>query len=85
MSITTKRVVGMHGVDASFHTPFIFILQVCDICVGPHPTHKCQVGSASRTTVEFEKVNYVNRQGRLQNNPYSNIYNLGWRSHPSFS
>ena len=34
---------------------------------------------------QVEQVDYLSNQGRSQNNPYSNTYNLGWRSHPNFS
>ncbi|KAG8493104.1 hypothetical protein CXB51_010649 [Gossypium anomalum] len=37
-------------------------------------------------TTEQEQVNYMgNNNFRSQNNPYSNIYNAGWKNHPNFS
>ncbi|KAG8496231.1 hypothetical protein CXB51_009109 [Gossypium anomalum] len=37
-------------------------------------------------STEEEQVYYMgNNNSRPQNNPYSNIYNAGWRNHPNFS
>ncbi|KAI3797517.1 hypothetical protein L1987_32775 [Smallanthus sonchifolius] len=35
-------------------------------------------------TTNTEHVDFIGTN-RLQNNPYSNTYNLGWRNHPNFS
>jgi hypothetical protein len=32
-----------------------------------------------------EQANMLNNNFRLQNNPYSNTYNSGWKNHPNFS
>ncbi|KAA3465597.1 integrase [Gossypium australe] len=36
-------------------------------------------------STENEQVQYMGKNFRPQNNPYSNTYNPGWRNHPNFS
>ncbi|KAG8483102.1 hypothetical protein CXB51_022038 [Gossypium anomalum] len=59
-----------------------------------HPVLRCDSsGGGMHTeyqpfnpTTEEEQVHYIgNNNSRLQNNPYSNTYNAGWRNHPNFS
>jgi polyhydroxyalkanoate synthesis regulator phasin len=55
----------------------------CSICGGTdHLAINCGVSNES----SHEEVNAIN-QGNFKpnNNPYSNTYNPGWRSHPNFS
>ncbi|KAL0463097.1 UNVERIFIED_CONTAM: hypothetical protein Slati_0197300 [Sesamum latifolium] len=47
-----------------------------------HLSQYCQVGNPS---VINEDANFISHGGRSNFNPYSNIYNLGWPSHPNFS
>ena len=56
----------------------------CQVCGDPHLTNECQL-VASMEANDMEQVNYVQNQfNRQQNNPFSNTYNPGWRSHPNF-
>ena len=56
---------------------------VCDHCVGNHSSVDCQMGNPFAQS-SYGQANYVSNFQR-QNNPYSNMYNLGWRNHPNFS
>ena len=53
------------------------IMAVCDHCGDNHNHFQCPS--------VLEEVNYLGNQNRQVNDPYSNTYNLGWRSHPNFS
>jgi hypothetical protein len=57
--------------------------QVCAICSQfDHTTDTCPLYSF----VDQEQANYVGQNNYPpKNNPYFNIYNLGWRNHPNFS
>lgn len=48
----------------------------CDFCGSNHSWEQC--------LLQFETANFVGNYNRSQNNPYSNIYNPGWRNHPNF-
>ncbi|KAK4271099.1 hypothetical protein QN277_019840 [Acacia crassicarpa] len=54
---------------------------LCDFCKEEHANGDCEAGS----TEETAEVNYMSNLPRNQFNPYSNTYNLGWKSHPNFS
>ncbi|KAG9444739.1 hypothetical protein H6P81_016079 [Aristolochia fimbriata] len=91
------RVAGIHNVDpvlalqaqvesltkqlSKFQTPSL-IAQICDMC-GGHPNHECQAGNMQAVN-SLDQANYVSNF-RRSNDPYSNTYNPGWRSHPNFS
>ncbi|KAL0440720.1 UNVERIFIED_CONTAM: hypothetical protein Sradi_0010900 [Sesamum radiatum] len=47
-----------------------------------HLSQNCKVGSQFSV---HEDANFVSHDGKSNFNPYSNTYNLGWRSHPNFS
>ncbi|XP_050919795.1 uncharacterized protein LOC127137369 [Lathyrus oleraceus] len=47
----------------------------CEICGGPHLTVHCVA-----TVQQIEEIKFLR-----QNNPYSNTYNPGWKTHPNFS
>ena len=49
----------------------------CEFYEGNHATENCNNNLVC--------VNFVGNQNRTQNNPYSNIYNAGWKNHPNFS
>ena len=56
----------------------------CAICIGgDHLAINCNWGKS--TEGDAEQVNVLNNNYRLQNNPYSNSYNPGWKNHPNFS
>ncbi|KAG9444571.1 hypothetical protein H6P81_015911 [Aristolochia fimbriata] len=92
------RVVGIHNVDhvlalqaqvesltkqlSKLHTPSL-VAQICDMCVGGHPNHECQAGNVQALSL-LDRANYVSNF-RRSNDPYSNTYNSGWRTHPNFS
>src|SRR4051812_10377397 len=48
---------------------------ICEICQGPHQTVCCVA-----TPKQIEEIKFLR-----QNNPYSNTYNPGWKSHPNFA
>ena len=47
----------------------------CEICSGLHQTFYCFA-----TPQQVEEIKFLK-----QNNPYSNMYNPGWKNHPNFS
>ncbi|XP_071933622.1 uncharacterized protein [Coffea arabica] len=52
------------------------VVACCTTCGGDHDDFMCS---------SSEQVQYLNNYNRsLQNNPYSNTYNPGWRNHPNF-
>jgi hypothetical protein len=58
-------------------------VEVCAICShSDHTTETCPMFSFT----DQEKANYVGQNNYPpKNNPYSNTYNAGWRTHPNFS
>ncbi|KAG9445014.1 hypothetical protein H6P81_016354 [Aristolochia fimbriata] len=64
------------------HTPSL-VAQICEMCGGGHPNHECQVGNI-QVVSSLDQANYVSNFCK-SNDPYSNTYNLDWRSHPNFS
>ncbi|KAL4610105.1 hypothetical protein ACB092_08G028300 [Castanea dentata] len=56
---------------------------VCDHCSRNRSSDDCQVGNPFAQS-SYGQANYVSNFQR-QNNPYSNMYNPGWRNHPKFS
>ncbi|CAL9018499.1 unnamed protein product [Prunus brigantina] len=48
----------------------------------PHPSSECTTGNPFASV---EQVNQVAEFNRQRNDPYSNMYNPGWRNHPNFS
>ena len=47
---------------------------------------ECQVGNTfASSSSSSEQVNYLARNQRQPNNPYSNTYNPGWRNHPNLA
>ncbi|PIN21729.1 DNA-directed DNA polymerase [Handroanthus impetiginosus] len=54
------------------HTPV-----TCEECGEGHPSDQC--------SHSVESIQFVSNARELQNNPYSNTYNPGWRQHPNFS
>ncbi|XP_052203104.1 uncharacterized protein LOC127808573 [Diospyros lotus] len=56
----------------------------CDLCgaVG-HSSVECQMGNTFANVLE--SANFVGNFHRQQHNPYSNVYNPGWRNHPNLS
>ncbi|CAL9016475.1 unnamed protein product [Prunus brigantina] len=48
----------------------------------PHPSSECTTGNPFASV---EQVNQVVEFNRQRNDPYSNMYNPGWRNHPNFS
>ena len=56
----------------------------CDLCGGNHASIECQTGNPFASP-NAEQENYVSNFQKPQNNPYSNIYNPGWRNHPNLS
>ena len=58
----------------------------CEVCGGGHSTMEFQQGTIFSQGYSIEKLNALNYfNGRPQGNPYSNIYNPGWRNHSNFS
>jgi hypothetical protein len=56
----------------------------CVVCDGgDHLAINCNWGGSAEG--DAEQVNILNNNYWLQNNPYSNSYNPGWRNHPNFS
>ncbi|XP_022019258.1 uncharacterized protein LOC110919293 [Helianthus annuus] len=53
----------------------------CELCGVSHEPGTCEQGV---TFTGHEEVDYLGNQIRPQNNPYSNMYNPGWRNHPNF-
>ena len=47
----------------------------CEICSGPHNTVQCLAMSQQIEGIKFLR----------KNNPYSNTYYPGWKTHPNFS
>ncbi|KAG9442620.1 hypothetical protein H6P81_018474 [Aristolochia fimbriata] len=91
------RVAGIHNVDPvlalqvqvesltkqlSKLQTLSLVAQICDMC-GGHPNHECQAGNVQAMN-SLDQANYVSNF-RRSNDPYSNTYNSGWRSHPNFS
>jgi hypothetical protein len=58
-------------------------VEVCAICShSDHTTETCPMFSFT----DEEQANYVSQNNYPpKNNPYSNTYNAGWRTHPNFS
>ncbi|KAL5549392.1 hypothetical protein UlMin_004623 [Ulmus minor] len=56
----------------------------CELCGGNHASIECQVGNPFASP-NAEQASYVSNFKRQQHNPYSNIYNPGWRNHPNLS
>jgi hypothetical protein len=58
-------------------------VEVCAICShSDHTTETCPMFSFTNQ----EQANYVGQNNyRPKNNPYSNTYNAGWRTHPNCS
>ncbi len=59
-----------------------------------HPVMQCDTNGGGMNNLEClpfapstenEQINYVCKNSRPQNNPYSNYYNAGWRNHLNFS
>ncbi|XP_020426537.1 uncharacterized protein LOC109950815 [Prunus persica] len=48
----------------------------------PHPSSECTTGNPFAS---LEQINQVAEFNRHRNDPYSNMYNPGWRNHPNFS
>lgn len=46
-----------------------------DFCVNDYSWEQCPF--------QIETTNFIGNYIRNQNNPHSNTYNLGWRSHPN--
>ncbi|KAG9446902.1 hypothetical protein H6P81_013030 [Aristolochia fimbriata] len=92
------RVAGIHNVHpvlalqaqvesltkqlSKLQTPSL-VAQICNMCAGGHPNHECQAGNVQAMN-SLDQANYVSNFHR-SNDPYSNTYNPGWRSHPNFS
>ena len=55
----------------------------CDLYGEGHGNQECQV--IKSLAMPSEHVDYMGNAFQPQNNPYSNIYNLGGRNHPNFS
>ncbi|XP_039129016.1 uncharacterized protein LOC120265193 [Dioscorea cayenensis subsp. rotundata] len=55
----------------------------CETCGVGHATTQCPILVA--LVAPIETVNYADGGPRGLRNPYSNTYNLGWRSHRNFS
>ena len=82
-AITTKldqlMTAGFAPHTAHMHTQ----PKSCSFCSWPmHHVNNCPT-SGNCTNVSKEQVNAA--FSRLGDDPYSNTYNLGWRSHPNFS
>ena len=56
---------------------------VCDHCARNHSSVNCQMGNPFAQS-SYGQANYMSNF-QHQNNPYSNMYNPGWRNHPNFS
>ena len=76
VSALTKRLdacgMGTSGINA-IQSSFIS----CEECGGGHATDSCPGNQ--------ESVQFVANYNRQRNDPYSNVYNPGWRNHPNFS
>ena len=55
----------------------------CDLCGGGHGNQEYQ--AIKSLTMPNKHVDYIGSAPRLQNNTYSNTYNLGQKNHPNFS
>lgn len=53
----------------------------CDFCWGKHPNHECHTKNQAASILAANQANYDNNFNQY-NNPYSNIYNQGWRNYP---
>ncbi|XP_050211816.1 uncharacterized protein LOC126661975 [Mercurialis annua] len=56
----------------------------CGLCGGNHTLEDYSMSNVNLVQ-GIEQANYVDNQGRGQNNPYYNTYNPGWKNHPNFS
>jgi hypothetical protein len=74
------KVMTTHNISPIQH---IAQVEVCAICShSDHTTETCPMFSFR----DQEQANYVDQNNYPpKNNPYSNIYNTGWRTHPNFS
>ncbi len=71
-------VAGFASNSAHIHTRH----EPCSLCFSPmHHVHHCPTAEIF-SDVSTEQVNAA--FSHLSNDPYSNTYNLGWRSHPNF-
>ncbi|XP_062113659.1 uncharacterized protein LOC133824707 [Humulus lupulus] len=57
---------------------------VCERCGVSHPFEHCMAAEVNNS-IHMEQVNMLGSYNRQANNPFSNTYNPGWRTHPIFS
>jgi hypothetical protein len=80
----TKKVDAL-AVGKSINAASTFHGDYCSICTSP--VHLPQTCPSLQTFAEslMEQVNAFNDFRKQDNGPFSEIYNPGWRNHPSFS
>ncbi|XP_062085017.1 uncharacterized protein LOC133791100 [Humulus lupulus] len=65
-------------------TQVMQIQAVCHNCGGLHPFEQCMVVEMNNS-IPMEQVNMMGNFNRQANNPFSNLFNQGWRNQPNFA